>query len=120
MWFYIRILADTYHQTGQQDLVEPTLELIPEIYFTKLEQMALLLEGEKSRNAARQHLTLCFHQMAHMLLILRSHCREDGSEGEKYEHMVRGLLDLFHECVPEFFQEGSLFADAEETVRQAL
>ena len=116
----VRILADTYHQTGQQDLVEPTLELIPEIYFTKLEQMAFLLEGEKSRNAARQHLALCFHQMAHMLLILRSHCLEDGSDGEKYGHMVRRLLELFQESVPEFFQEGSLFADAVETVRQAL
>lgn len=35
----LRILAETYHETGQQALVEPTLEAIPEIYFTKLELM---------------------------------------------------------------------------------
>lgn len=46
----LRILAETYHETGQQALVEPTLEEIPEIYFTKLELMGQLLEGEKAKN----------------------------------------------------------------------
>lgn len=44
----MQIPADTYHVTGQQALVAPTLEQIPEIYFTKLQQMAMLLEDEAS------------------------------------------------------------------------
>lgn len=48
----LRILAETYHAMGYQALVGPTLEQIPEIYFTKLELMANLLEGEEALKAA--------------------------------------------------------------------
>ena len=34
-----RILASCYKENGQDDLVKPTLEIIPEIYFSKLELM---------------------------------------------------------------------------------
>ena len=33
----LRILVSTYHDMGQQALVKPTLEQIPELYFSKLE-----------------------------------------------------------------------------------
>lgn len=57
----MQILSDTDHVTGQQALVAPTLEQIPEIYFTKLQQMTMLLEGEASRQAAWQQMGL-FHR----------------------------------------------------------
>lgn len=50
----LRILAETYHEMGQQNLVKPTLEQIPEIYFTKLELAAKLLDGEDALIAARK------------------------------------------------------------------
>ena len=49
-----RILASCYKDNGQNDLVKPTLEIIPEIYFSKLELMASLLDGEDSYEAAQK------------------------------------------------------------------
>ena len=49
--------------------------------------------------------------------------RQGGNPLDQVEQAVdhAGLvLELFQKSVPEFFQEGSLFADAVETVRQAL
>lgn len=101
----LRILATTYHETGQQALVEPTLEQIPEIYFTKLEQMAMLLEGDKALKAARSHMGLCAEQMVNMLLILRDGYKEKGQNEEamKYEAITKGILQSFLEEKAENF-----------------
>lgn len=101
----LRILATTYHETGQQALVEPTLEEIPEIYFTKLEQMAMLLEGDKALKAARSHMGLCAEQMVNMLLILRDGHKEKGQneEAAKYEAITKGILQSFLEEKAENF-----------------
>lgn len=74
----LRILAETYHETGQQALVEPTLEEIPEIYFTKLELMGQLLEGEKSYKAAKLQLNINLYSSAEMLEIMEKYLNENG------------------------------------------
>lgn len=89
----LRILAQTYHDMGQQDLVAPTLEQIPELYFTKLECMALLLEGEAAFKAARQHMGLCLEQLVEMLLVMEH--QDQGEEQAQYRHMAEQLLELF-------------------------
>ena len=101
----LRILADTYHQTGQQALVEPTLEQIPEIYFTKLQQMAFLLEGEKSLDAAWKQLGLSLEETVDMLLIIRDRLREKGQvdDASKYARIVKGILEVFR------VEEGAAF-----------
>lgn len=112
----LRILATTYHETGQQALVEPTLEQIPEIYFTKLEQMAMLLEGEQSLKAARNHMGLCFDQMINMLLIMRDRLREKGSDAEanKYENIAKGVLEVFCKEEGEEFRTSNFYAQNRE------
>ncbi len=42
----LRILAETYKERGEYALTKATIQRIPEIYFSKLELDALLLEGE--------------------------------------------------------------------------
>lgn len=93
----LRILADTYHRTGQQALVKPTLEQIPEIYFTKLEEMAFLLEGDDSLNAARRHMGLCFEQMLAMLFVMRDRFRSknEETEAQRYERIANGVIEAF-------------------------
>lgn len=93
----LRILADTYHQTGQQALVEPTLNQIPELYFTKLEEMAFLLDGEKSLDAARRHAQLCYEQLVTMLLIIRQRLKEKGENDEsaKYERLANSVIEAY-------------------------
>lgn len=91
----IRILATIYHETGQQALVEPTLEKLPEIYFTKLEQMALLLEGDKAVKAAVSQMGLCAEWMVNMLMVLRKEYAKSGEceMADKYERIARGVLE---------------------------
>ena len=81
----LRILAETYHETGQQALVEPTLEEIPEIYFTKLELMGQLLEGEKAYEAARAQLDINLDSSVEMLEIMERYFVDNG-EAEKFEN----------------------------------
>ena len=107
----IRILADTYHQIGQQALVEPTLEQIPEIYFTKLEQMAFLLEGDKSLDAARKQMGLSLDETVDMLLIMRNRLREKGQEETaiKYERIAKGILEVFQQEEGEAFETSNFY-----------
>ncbi len=105
----LRILAETYHQTGQQALVGPTLEKIPEIYFTKLEQMAFLLEGEQSLDAARREMGLSLDKTVDMLLIMRDRLREKGEDAQaaKYARIAKGILEVFRR------EEGDAFAESD-------
>lgn len=89
----LRILAQTYHDMGQQDLVAPTLDQIPELYFTKLECMALLLEGEAAFKAARQHMGLCLEQLVEMLLVMERQAQ--GEEKNQYRRLAQQVLELF-------------------------
>lgn len=41
-----RILAETYKELGEYTLCKEAIDLIPEFYFSHLEELALLLEGE--------------------------------------------------------------------------
>ena len=73
-----RILASCYKKNGQTDLVKPTLEIIPELYFSKLELMASLLDGEESYEAAQKHKNICAEDLIDMLIICGKRLSENG------------------------------------------
>lgn len=101
----LRILAKTYHEIGQQDLVAPTLEQIPELYFSKLEYMARLLEGEDAQRAAQQHLWLCLEQMVDMAVILCNEFSRKGcpEQAGVYRRVAQQVTELFgRELGPNF------------------
>lgn len=60
----LRILAETYKSMGEYTLCKETISKIPEIYFTKLQLDALLLDGEDMFQSACEQK----HQSAEMLL----------------------------------------------------
>ena len=94
-----RILASCYKENGQKDLVKPTLEVIPEIYFTKLELMASLLDGEDSYEAAQKQKNLCAEDLIDMLIVAGKRLRENG-ESEKADSQFRialKVIDAFKE-----------------------
>jgi transcriptional regulator with XRE-family HTH domain len=94
-----RILASCYRENGQNDLVKPTLELIPEIYFTKLELMASLLDGEDSYEAAQKQKNLSAEDLIDMLIITGTRLKEIG-ETEKANSQFRiakKVMDAFSE-----------------------
>lgn len=73
-----RILASCYKENGQTDLVKPTLEIIPELYFSKLELMASLLDGDESYEAAQKHKNICAEDLIDMLIICGKRLTEKG------------------------------------------
>ncbi len=112
-----RILASCYHETGQTALVGPTLEKIPEIYFTKLELAASLLDGEDSYKAAQKQKNISAETLVDMLLVIARRLKEKG-ESEKAAvqlDIARKVIDafqedfleekLFHETIYEYMDE---------------
>lgn len=92
-----RILAKTYHEIGQQALVKPTLELIPEIYFSKLELAAKLLNGEEAMDAARRQASLSRDDLLDMLSRMSQLFRAQGDAGQadQFAELTRTVYQLF-------------------------
>lgn len=93
----LRILATTYHDMGQQTLVKDTLELIPEIYFSKLELAAKLLEGREAMTAAKTQALLSRDDLLDMLSRLSQLYRMAGDivQAEEFGALTRKVYALF-------------------------
>lgn len=92
-----RILAMCYKNSGQNNLVKSTLEIIPEIYFSKLELMASLLDGEESYEAAQKHKNIAAEDLIDMLIIVGKYLKDIG-EAEKANSQFRiaqKVMDAF-------------------------
>lgn len=99
-----RILATCYKENGQNDLVKPTLELIPEIYFTKLELMASLLDGDDSYEAAQKQKNISAEDLIDMMIIAGKHLKENG-EIEKAKSQFRIALKVMDAFADDFVEE---------------
>ena len=104
----LRILAEIYAENGELSLCEETLEKIPEIYFTKLELVAELLNGEKSLSAAKAQFGLDFDSAIEMLSIMRKCAAENGDAdaAEKYRRTAAALIEALKGSMPEYFERG--------------
>lgn len=96
----LRILAMTYHEMGQQALVKPTLEQIPEIYFTKLGVAAEYLTGDEALEAAQKQAGLSRDDLMDMLSRMSQLYREKGDEdnAERYAALTKKVYELFVDC----------------------
>ena len=94
-----RILASCYKENGQYDLVKPTLELIPEIYFTKLELMASLLDGEDSYEAAQKQKNISAEDLIDMLIVTGKRLKERGEDEKACTQfkIAQKIIDAFSE-----------------------
>lgn len=95
----LRILAKTYRAMGQQALVKPTLDQIPELYFTKLELNAKLLDGAGALNAAEAQAGLSRDSLLDMLSRAAELCREQGdaARAADYADLARKTYALFED-----------------------
>lgn len=93
----LRILAETYHDMGQQALVKPTLEQIPELYFSKLELAAKLLEGEDAMDAAMMQGCLSRDDLLDMLSRTSQLHRLNGDDekAEEFADLTRKVYAIF-------------------------
>ncbi len=92
-----RILASCYKENGQNDLVKPTLEIIPEIYFSKLELMASLLDGEESYEAAQKQKNILAEDLIDMLMITGKYLTKIGEteKGMSQFRIAQRIIDAF-------------------------
>ena len=93
----LRILAETYHAMGYQALVKPTLDQIPEIYFTRLGLMADLLTGEEALKAAVDQAVISRFDLIRMTARASRLFREKGEmeQAEDYAYLARAICALF-------------------------
>ena len=93
----LRILAETYHAMGEQALVKPTLEQIPEIYFSKVELAAKLLEGKDALEASMLQALLSRDDLLDMLSRAAELYHELGEEekAEDYAALTKKVYALF-------------------------
>lgn len=93
----LRILANTYHEMGHQALTMQTLDQIPEIYFSRLELAAKLLNGTQAMEAAKMQAMLSRDDLLDMLSRMSELYRLEGDEAraEEYAELTRQVYHLF-------------------------
>ncbi len=93
----LRFLAYAYSAKGDSRSALEALEQIPELYFSRLSEMAYILSGEKKRRAAEKQRTLSLEMLIEMLVRIAECCEENGDlEGARREYeRALELLKLF-------------------------
>lgn len=74
----LRFLAYAYKAKGEIESAAAAIEQIPEIYFTKLTELAFLLEGEPKRRAAEKQKHISFENLIQMMYKLAECYESDG------------------------------------------
>ena len=77
-----RFLAYAYKKNGDLTSAEQAIEQIPEIYFTKLTEIAYLLDGEAKYNAAEKQKWISFENLIQMMWKL-AECYEAQGNNSK-------------------------------------
>lgn len=89
----LRFLAYAYKAKGDIDSAKAALEQIPEIYFTKLTEIAYLLEGKEKFNAAEKQKWISFENLIQMMQKL-AECYEAEGNTKKAINETEAVLQL--------------------------
>ena len=93
----LRFLAYAYKTKGDFESAKTALLQIPELYFTRLSEMAYVLTGEEKRAAAEKQINVSLENLCEMLTRRAEDMTEKGLEKDavkEYERALK-LLDLF-------------------------
>ena len=74
----LRFLAYAYNAKGDKKAAVAALEQVPELYFTKLSEMAFIAEGEAKYKAAEKQMWISFETLLQMLSKLAECSEEKG------------------------------------------
>lgn len=78
----LRFLAYAYKVRGDIKSAEAAINQIPEFYFTKLTEMAYILEGEAKREAAEKQKWISFENLVQMMEKLAEYYESEGMRRE--------------------------------------
>lgn len=92
-----RIMAEALMSRGEYQSAKDTMEHIPEIYFTKLEVAAFLLEGEEKYEAAQKQKNLSATSLIDMLLIIGKYLSSQGKTEKTNAqfNIAKKIMDAF-------------------------
>lgn len=92
-----RIMAEAYIAQGAYQAAKDAIEHIPEIYFTKLEVAAQLLEGEEKYIAAQKQKRLSADSVIEMLMIAGKYLKAQGEaeKGDSQFRIAQKIIDAF-------------------------
>lgn len=88
----LRFTAYAYKAKGDMQSAASALEQIPEIYFTKLSELAFLLDGEPKYNAAEKQKWISFENLLQMMWKIAEYYRDKGDKERAIEETERALL----------------------------
>ncbi len=107
----LRFLAYAYKVKGDLKSAEAAIEQIPEIYFTKLTELAYLLEGKPKMEAAKKQKWISFEDLLQMMAKI-AECYEADSDYQAAIHELEKALALIpimesksYDGHAEFFQK---------------
>lgn len=107
----LRFLAYAYKAKGDLQSAEAAVEQIPEIYFTKLTEIAFLLEGKPKMEAAKKQKWISFEDLLQMMSKI-AECYEADGEYQAAIHELEKALALIpimesksYDGHAEFFQK---------------
>jgi len=94
-----RIMAEAYAAQGDLSAAKDAIEHIPEIYFTKLEVAARLLEGEDAYEAAQKQKNLSAEDLIDMLIITGKYLLVQGEREKALSQLciAQKIMDAFAE-----------------------
>lgn len=94
----LRFLASAYKQKGSMDEAKAALEQIPELYFTRLSEMAYILTGEEKRIAAEKQRGNSIEILVEMQARIAEDMVDKGELTNAKNEYKRALdlLDLFN------------------------
>ena len=98
-----RIMAEALISRGEYQSAKDAIEHIPEIYFTKLEVAAFLLEGEEKYEAAQKQKNLSAASLIDMLLIAGKYLKSQG-ETEKAKSQFKIANNIMNAFSDDFLE----------------
>lgn len=87
----LRFLAYAYSAKGDSQSAVAALEQIPEIYFTKLSEMAFILDGKLKYEAAEKQKWISFETLIQMMWKIAEFYRDEGKIEKAAEETERAL-----------------------------
>lgn len=87
----MRFLAYAYNAKGDAEGAVSALEQIPELYFTKLSEMAFVLTGEPKYNAAEKQKWISFEILLQMMWKIAEFYRDTGKTSKAIIETERAL-----------------------------
>lgn len=87
----LRFLAYAYREKGDPESAKAALEQIPEIYFTKLTEIAYVLSGEAKQVAAEKQKWISFENLLQMMEKVAECYEEKGETEEAVQELEKAL-----------------------------